>query len=505
MKVASRARVDKRPAGIVFMPAEPGPGATTSAAICTDPVHSGLIFRWWSARVEQRRTADPGDNRQSLHSPPLTVFPKRLLMQRKTWLVAGLLLLGAIGAIFVVTRGAWRSEAPVPVVASYEDLTGSVFSRAPQQPSRPPIVRELTLPQPPDAKGIWGATGRDQRGHIWFGVSAESPGHSAHLLEFDPQAAAWYDRGSVLDQLKAAGLYSAGEGQGKIHSKIVPAADGWLYFASMDEEGETVEGAVPPRWGGHLWRIQPETHRWQHLLAVPEGLIAVSGVGRYMYALGYWGHVLYQYDTATGASKRVVVGSAVGHVSRNFLADVRGHAYVPRLAAQSDGKVSAALVEYDGELKKVASTPLEFYLGGTAAPQNNDGIVGLAYLADGRLLFTTHRGQLYLIEPKAGGPAAVEALGWFHPDGEAYAPSLFALDGDSLIAGVTQRGGTYQWVVFELKTHIARAFALDTKGLRSVLLYGSVTRDNAGRAYVGGWASRGTGDTQPLVLQIDPS
>src|SRR6266567_2803088 len=376
-------------------------------------------------------------------------------MQCKAWFVAGLLLLGAIGAVILVAYGGFRPEA-LPVVASYEDLTGSVFSRSPQEPSRSPRVRELSLPDLPDAKGIWGATGRDS------------------------------------------------EGQVKIHSKIVPGADGWLYFASMDEEGETIEGAVP-RWGGHLWRVHPDTHRWQHLLAVAEGLIAVSGVGRYMYALGYWGHVLYQYDTTTGASRRVVVGSVPGHVSRNFLADVRGHAYVPRVVAGPGGRVSAALVEYDSALKEVASTPLESYFGGTASPQNNHGIVGLAYLADGRLLFTTHRGQLYLIEPKAEGPAVVVALGWFHPDGETYAPSLFALDGDSLIAGVTQRGGTYQWVVFELKTRIAGAFALDTMGLRSVLLYGSVTRDNAGRAYVVGWASRGTGGIRPLVLQIDPT
>jgi hypothetical protein len=424
-------------------------------------------------------------------------------MQRKAWLVAGLALLGAIGTVVVVGRGGFRSEEP-PLVASYEQLTGSVFSRSPQEPSRSPRVHELSLPELPDAKGIWGATGRDSQGHIWVGVSADSPGHSAHLLEFDPQAAGWRDRGSVLEALQAAGLYSQGEGQVKIHSKIVPGADGWLYFASMDEEGETIDGAVP-RWGGHLWRIQPDSHRWQHLLAVPEGLIAVSGVGRYMYALGYWGHVLYQYDTATGASKRVVVGSVPGHVSRNFLADVRGHAYVPRVVAEPGGKISAALVEYDSELKEVASTPLDAYLGGTVSPQNNHGIVGLAYLADGRLLFTTHRGALYLIEPKADRPAAVLALGWFNPDGEAYAPSLFALDGDSLLGGVTQRGGAYQWVVFELKTRIAGAFAFDTTGLSSVLLYGSVTRDNAGRAYVVGWASRGASGIRPLVLQIDPS
>jgi hypothetical protein len=44
---------------------------------------------------------------------------------------------------------------------------------------------------------------------------------------------------------------------------------------------------------------------------------------------------------------------------------------------------------------------------------------------------------------------------------------------------------------------------LDTKGLKNVLLYGSVTRDDAGRFYVGGWTSRDGGE-KPLVLQITP-
>jgi len=37
-----------------------------------------------------------------------------------------------------------------------------------------------------------------------------------------------------------------------------------------------------------------------------------------------------------------------------------------------------------------------------------------------------------------------------------------------------------------------------------VVLYGSVARDNAGRAYVAGWAANGSGAQRPLVLQIDP-
>jgi len=353
----------------------------------------------------------------------------------------------------------------------------------------------------PDASSVWGATGRDASGRVWVGVSTSSSRTSARLLEYDPPAGAWHERGAVVERLKAAGVYREGESQIKIHSKIVPAGDGWLYFASTDEGGE-VPGTVHPRWGGHLWRIHPETYGWEHLLAVPEGLVAVNGVGRYVFALGYWGHVLYRYDTLTAQTRRTVVGSVGGHVSRNFLADIRGHAYVPRVRAEAGGGLSAALVEYDSDLRELAATPLEFYLRGGSADSNH-GIVGLAFLPDGRLLFTTHRGHLYAIDPRGSGAAVVTPLGWFHPNGEAYAPSLFFLGG-SFVAGVTQRAGRYDWVVFELKTGTSLAAPLDTKGLQSVLLYGSISRDNAGRVYVVGWAANPTAGYRPLVLQIEP-
>jgi hypothetical protein len=425
------------------------------------------------------------------------------MMSRNRWILAlvSLVVVASVVTMFLVARGTLTLMAPRAEMPSYEDLTGSLFRLSPQHPFGPPGVQDIALPALHDGACVWGAIGRDPNGNIWVGVSAEAPGESAYLLQFDPETGAWHDRGTAVDQLKAAGLYRQGEGQNKIHSKIVPGADGWLYFASTDEEGETDK--TLPRWGGHLWRTKPDTQRWQHVLAVPEGLLAVSGVGRYIYVLGYWDHVLYQYDTVTGKNKRVVVGSTAGHVSRNFLADARGRAYVPRLVAQAGGTVAATLVEYDSELREVAATPLDNYLG-THSPQAHHGIVGLVYLADGRMLFTTHRGQLYMIQPRVDLPALVTAVGWFHPDGEAYAPSLFALGADGLVAGVTERNGRHEWVVMELATRISGAFPLDTKGLRSVLLYGSVNRDRAGRAYVGGWASSASGATRPLMLQIDP-
>ncbi len=415
---------------------------------------------------------------------------------------AGAVLLGAIGVgILFWSEGPVGSSQQAARLLSYEELTGTTFLPPPKDLLRSPRVRELEVPDAPDATSIWGATGRDVRGHIWVGVSARSPGMSAYLFEYDPDADRWHDRGAVADQLKTAGIYRVGEGQIKIHSKIIAAEDGLLYFASTDEEGESADGAVLPRWGGHLWRLHPDSLRWEHLSAVPEGLVAVNGVGRYVYALGYWNHVLYQFDTSTQAIRRTVVGSVAGHVSRNFLVDARGHAYVPRVSTRPDGNVGAQLIEYDTDLQPVAATPLEFYLG-RGSVEANHGVVGLAYLSDGRLVFTTHVGQLYVIDPHGSGPAVVKPLGSFHPQGEAYAPSLFSLGGSSLIAGVAQRRNQFDWVVFELSTGIAAAYPFDTKGLEKVLLYGSITRDNLGRAYLVGWASNGAGGQRPLALQI---
>jgi hypothetical protein len=306
----------------------------------------------------------------------------------------------------------------------------------------------------------------------------------------------------VVDELKRAGLYRSGEGQIKIHSKIVPGGDGWLYFASADEEGET-ESGVLPRWGGHLWRIDPLRSKWEHLFAAPEGLVAVSGVGRYIYALGYWGHVLYQYDTQRGSHRRVAVGSVDAHVSRNILADVRGHAYVPRVRAQA-GKPTAELVEFDGELRELAATPLEYYLG-KGSPGASHGITAIAYLPDGRMLFATHRGRLHLIEPQTSGPARVGDLGWLHPDGEAYAPALFVFGRPHWIAGLAVRDGRHDWVTRELPGSGPVATPLDLGRLAKPLLYGSITRDNRGRAYVGGWAAKTASgsDMRPLLLQIE--
>lgn len=436
--------------------------------------------------------------RGSARIGPATPLRPGARRRARVALLAGASAACAAAGIYLAASGGSADADVAAPTLSHAELTGSIFLPPPAHALRSPVINELRLPAVGFGSSVWGATGRGPRGNIWIGVSTRSASAGAHLLRFDPDTGTWTDAGDVVAQLKQAGVHRAGESQTKIHSKIVPGGDGMLYFASTDETGE-VPGVSPPRWGGHLWRLDPATSRWEHLAAVPEGLVAVGGAGRYVYALGYWNHVLYRFDTQTAELRRTVVGAAGGHVSRNLLADPGGRVFVPRVTERPGKPPESVLVEHDRELNPIAATPLEHYLSGPA--DTSHGIVGIAHLADGRHVFTTHRGQLYLVEPQAGAPSKVRALGWFHPLGERYVPSLFALGG-TLVGGVAKQGEKYEWVVFEMTTRLSAAFPLDLGGRQKVLLYGSISRDNAGRFYLGGWASDGANGTRPLVVQL---
>jgi len=379
-------------------------------------------------------------------------------------------------------------------------VPGLALGRLPRDIMRPPRLRAINLPAFPGAHAIWGATGADQRGGIWAGVSAFGGGNSAHLIEFDSTISRVFDRGDVLTELARFGPRPDGESQSKLHSKMVQADDGWLYFVSTDEAGES--NTAPPRWGSHLWRLRPGIGRWEHVLAVPEGLIALAGAGRWVWALGLWDHVLYCHDTRTRQTNRVVVGAIAGHMSRNFVVDGAGHAYVPRVTLAGD-RLMASLIAFTPSLDIVGETPLEHYAD-TANPVAAHGITAFVALADGSQVIATSFGHLYRITPRQYGAASVLPLGWFHPDGAAYVPSLFTWDGVRHIVGLARDAEMdWQWVVYDLTTRRGTAQPFphgETE--KPLLLYGSMTTDRQGRFYIGG--RRRQGDQRfPILLQLD--
>jgi hypothetical protein len=379
-------------------------------------------------------------------------------------------------------------------------------------------IEPVTFPTITGAHAIWGAVGGDADGHIWTAVSLKGiPAPSAHLFEYDPRLRQLMERGDVVSELKRGGIWREGERQEKIHSRIVQAADGHLYFSSMDEEGEKIDGSRQPVWGSHLWRLRLPERRWEHLLATPEALIAVETAGRWVYALGYFGHVLYQFDCGSGQVRSIRIGSVDGHVSRNFLVDRRGHVYVPRLSrAEDDGSAGilaaltkpapeVQLVELDADLRQIGQTPLDNYLMKT--PTATHGITALAKMADGSIHFITHPGWLYHLIPAEAGPATVRQIGPFNPKGRSHAACLFTPDGSRWLMGPSRAGDQYEWIRHDLATGAvtARPFDLVAAGLPrtgSTLLYGSMARDSDGGCYiVGGHMST----RRPILLRIaDP-
>jgi hypothetical protein len=370
-----------------------------------------------------------------------------------------------------------------------------------QQTDGPSVAAVVPSPDFWGAFAIWGSTGVDKSGHIFVGVTSNDDGSaSAHLFELDPASWKYTDRGNVIAELERLGLRRPREKQMKIHSRIVIGADGLQYFASMDESGEAEDGSRLPTWGGHLWR-RNLTGRWEHLAATPEALIAVANGGPFIYALGYFNHVLYQFDTRSKRIRSVTVGSVGGHVSRNFLADDRGHVFVPRVARSAAAAVTATLIEFDADLKEIGGQPLAEYF--EAAPDDSHGIVGISPDGSGGWFFTTAKGRLYHEEPAGAGPSKVTDLGWMHPGGARYPSALFRGNDGTLyaLAGPSHNASqTYEWITRSPNGRTGVApFPFGAAKLlpANANLYGSMSQDSAGRLYVVGVMGY-----KPLVLQV---
>ena len=387
-----------------------------------------------------------------------------------------------------------ESSTPAPE-RSYPDRVGTRYDREESQPGLHASFSELKLPHVDGGDAIWGASGRDDRGHIWLGISVNE-GVGARLLEYVPDSGRFHDRGDPMTALREAGLDREGQTQLKLHSKIIQADDGNLYFASMDEHGERSDGSRLPAWGSSFWRYKLKENRWEHLFSAPEALIAVTGVGRWVYALGYWDHVLYQYDTLTGNRSKVRVGSEGGHVTRNIVSDERGHVYVPRVRYHdfpgADPLLVTTLVEYDSSLNELASTPLVNYAG-EGRLKKQYGLAAFSYLADKSIVILTGAGFLYRIYPADNGPARVESAGQMNTDARNPLSTLFPVDGRNMLLGVRElRDGNIGILLYDLDLQVATASEVFMDPQRRPLMYGSNTRDDQGNYYVVGRA-RGSG------------
>ena len=403
---------------------------------------------------------------------------------------------------------------PTPRQRSIQDRLGTLFEAPSSHWKLAPEFIEIQLPELVNPYAIWGATGRDDLGNFFLGVSCAGDWKdSATLCVVQPGENQAVSLGDSVANLRRLDLATASTMQMKIHSKPVQANDGFLYFASMDEYGEKEDGTRLPFYGSNLWRIRANVSKniiaeteWEHLLALPEGIIATGCTGRYVYALGYYQHALYQFDTQDFGVRKVEVGSVGGHISRNLLVDLNEHVYVPRVVKGGADRYIAQLVEFDTQMVQVAAHPLEHY--GATPDFSSHGIVGFAFLQNGDCIFTTHQGALYHLRPRADSASSLDSLGWFHPEGVSYAPCLYTPDGQSLVCGLANREGVFQWVVYEFANGVGEVISLSESALailqrQGTLAYGTHTRDHQGDGMIVGWYQEEKSDEHlPYAVRV---
>jgi hypothetical protein len=384
-----------------------------------------------------------------------------------------------------------------------EQSLGTHFNEVKSKHFRPPNVTQLEFPIISEGSVLWGATGRDDYGHIYFGVSTYSKNSdTAFLYQYSPQSERLIKQSDVISQLKKADLYTDGISQNKLHSKFYQADDGYLYFTSFDEQGENGKKGTLPIHGGHFWRKKPNDLDWEHILATKEALIAVNTDGRYVYGLGYWGHILYQYDTKTQVSNQIRVGAIHGHISRNFLVSQNGRVFVPKVERASD-QLIVNLNEYDSALNLVASTPLEHYLYDNKSSQH--GIVSYTNMKNGDIYFVTAVGALYKISLANSSKHQVSFEAFLSDTNEwgGYFPSLFSINGENFLVafGRLPNSKNYSWLVYETSTKTTATYGFKNFDNKN-LLYGSVTRDNFGNLYLVGVDQATRKKHKPVIFKF---
>jgi len=386
---------------------------------------------------------------------------------------------------------------------------------------RAPKLRSLDIPLVHGMNSIWGATGRDHIGRMYFGISAwdglEDP--SGSLWRFDPSSDAFECLGSVNEKLDELGIRVKSpfpETQIKIHSKIFQADDGRIYFSTQDEHQEKEDGSSGALFGGRLISFEPKTQRWECILKSPEGLIALAARGRYVIAQGYFGHVVYQYDTESRTLRSKRLGTFKGHVSRNIFMDRRMHVYGIRVKPAGDDdqqgvyqvedqRLRVSLVELDTQLQEVQDWPLDDYL--LTGTTSSEGITGYCELNDGSIAFVAQTGALWKISLDNGN-AKLDRLGWFSPEGSAFCGGLFCPFGERYICGFTikKQGEPYKWTVFDMDKRQSYTLKVDPHSQsllnrEHLLAYGTETIDHQSRAYVVGWRQVNNGKA-PHILQL---
>ncbi|MDT0593572.1 hypothetical protein [Glaciecola petra] len=388
---------------------------------------------------------------------------------------------------------------------SLEQKIGTTFEKVQDKHFKAPNFEYLDLALTSDGAAIWGAMGIDDKGRFYFGVSTYSSYHdTAFLYQYNPKTKTLQAQSDVISQLKHNQVYRDGMSQNKLHSKFYQANDGYIYFTSFDETGESVSKGITPIHGGHFWRKKPNSENWEHLLATKEALIALNTDGRFIYALGYWGHVLYQYDTLSKRFNRTNVGAFPGHISRNILVNSDGSIFVPQVQKNPDNSINSYLVEYDSELNITDRHEMDHYM--YAGKHSDHGITSFTQMKNGEIYFATGTGALYHIQKIANNKHDLVFVDFMSDTAEQgnYISNLFSIDGYGFLVGLWQKHNTrvHRWFIHEVTSGITVSYSVSDK-IGEPILYGSHTKDNNGHMYMVGVDVTDRSKHYPVIIKTN--
>ncbi|MCH2057397.1 MAG: hypothetical protein MK214_12485 [Thalassotalea sp.] len=213
---------------------------------------------------------------------------------------------------------------------------------------------------------------------------------------------------------------------------------------------------------------------------------------------------LYQYDTQTNEFKQITIGSTSTHVSRNFVVDENGHAFVPSLQLNDFNELVVNLNHYDTELRLLGSYPMTSYQKDPI--KYHHGIIAYTALENGDIYFTTSDGGLYQLALNASGGEKLTLKGNMHEVDSPYTAPLFPLAGKIMVTGLSQytenKKRKYAWVNYETQNQLSIAHDID---INLPGLWGTITKDDLGNMYLGGWDHNRAPVFIKLTLPSTPS
>ncbi len=292
-------------------------------------------------------------------------------------------------------------------------------------------------------------------------------------------------------------------GDSKIHTRLLQADNGRIYFATM--QGGIGHVSKLPHYlhpdqypGGHLFEYNPsdDTCRDLGILVRGEGLqsAALDRDRKILYMVTWpkkW-FVTYDFETHETKVHGLLSWSPTTHEGekQNFGRDI--------MVAHT-GKVYGinnfgCLLRFDPAKNELEDTDIHV--------RDNDSLRTHVRASDGRIYFVTSRGHIFQFDPEA---ESVEELGPVTPEGPVYTPNLVLSPGEdklTYLAGShgTYLGGNLQLIEFDLAGR--RPHLVGTLDARFQLsyCYGSAT-DDRGSVY---FALHGGNPANSFMAVYDP-